>query len=772
MTARRHLILLIVAGIVILPGRVRADQKSPCPSAGAGAASSLDPFFVNEVWFKVGAASCLKCHKTGGDAEDSRFLLVDPARHPSPGTLSHNQAAFAKMALSGESGGSRLLLKATGKLDHEGEAVLSADSAEYQVLTEFVRRLGTPIPGAPADTEARPYFEGISLLEDRRLLRRVTLSLAGRLPSPAESGAVARDGLKALPDILDKLLQEDAFYDRLREAFNDLFLTIGQEDNAETVLSYDHFEKTRGWAEKHDLSHLKDDKARQQARYKLYNDYRAAILGEPMKLIEYIVRHDRPFTEIVTADYIMVTPYSARGYGIYDEVKPRFKNPEDPFEYVPFQLKALTGRNKADDQESATGFYPHAGLLSTFQYLRRYPTTETNRNRQRARVFYLHFLGIDVLELAARVSDAAAVSAKYEVPVMQAAECVVCHRTVDPVAGLFQDYWRFEGVYGRRKEGWFTDMFAAGFEGVDLPAAERWRALPWLGQLTAKDPRFATAMVQHVCYLLTGRKALLPPRDPADPLFPARHSAYQAQRRQIETIANRFAQTGFNLKQVIKDWIVSDFYRADGLATVDTTPARMAELQDVGLMRLLAPEQVERKVAAIFGKPWGKLEDQLALLYGGIDSKEVTERAADPSGAMGAIQRIMSNEVACRETALDFTRPAAERLLFPQVELETLPAVSLEDDHRIRATIVHLHERVLGWFEAAHSPEVERTFQLFSGIVREAAGMKDLESREAYACRRGLPETLAGNFPDPHYTVRAWRAVLTYLLRQRDFLYE
>jgi hypothetical protein len=26
--------------------------------------------------------------------------------------------------------------------------------------------------------------------------------------------------------------------------------------------------------------------------------------------------------------------------------------------------------------------------------------------------------------------------------------------------------------------------------------------------------------------------------------------------------------------------------------------------------------------------------------------------------------------------------------------------------------------------------------------------------------------------PDPHYTVRAWRAVVTYLLRRPVFLYE
>ena len=74
-------------------------------------------------------------------------------------------------------------------------------------------------------------------------------------------------------------------------------------------------------------------------------------------------------------------------------------------------------------------------------------------------------------------------------------------------------------------------------------------------------------------------------------------------------------------------------------------PARRAELDDVGLVRLLAPEQLERKIAAVFGQRWGRLgygDSQLGILYGGIDSKAVTQRMTDPSGAMGAIQRTLS----------------------------------------------------------------------------------------------------------------------------------
>ena len=743
------------------------------PTNPAQVESPMDAFFQKEVWVKVGERTCLQCHKSGGDAEESKFLLRDLQRsQDQTGDMKRNFEAFSRMAKQEvEVHQSRLLLKVVGKLNHGGKGQLKPDSIEYRLLADFVARVNKPAntkPDFTLDKNATPFFKDIKMLDDRQLLRRVTLSLAGRLPSDSESDTIAREGVKALPKIMDTVLKEDAFYNRLREGFNDIFLTVGYDDVPENALSYEHFSTTRGWTQKFDLSHIKDEKDRRQAGYKLANDYRKAMLGEPMKLIEFIVRNDRPFSEIVTADYIMVTPFTSRGYGIYEELKSKFEDPDDPFEYIPVRLKALVGRNRIEDQDSATGFYPHAGLLSNFQYLKRYPTTETNRNRQRARVYYQHFLGIDVLELAARVSDAAAVSAKYQIPTMQASECVVCHKTLDPIAGLFQDYWKFEGVYGRRKEGWFKDMFGAGFEGEELPAGERWRALQWLGERTAKDPRFAVAMVEHAWYILTGRKVLLPPKELGDPLYAAKYRAYHEQRRQTEAIAERFAKSDFNFKSVLKELVVSDFYRADGLATVVSDPKRRAELDDLGLVRMLAPEQVERKVAAVFGKPWGRLTEQMAMLYGGIDSKEVTERATDPSGAMGAIQRILANDVACRETALDFSRKPADRRLFPGIETDVVPGSSPEADAKIRNAIVHLHQRVLGRFDKVDSPEVTRSFQLFASIVNDAAERKNLEKQEIYSCRQNLLQPV----PDPKYTVRAWRGVITYLLRQSEFLYE
>ncbi len=156
------------------------------------------------------------------------------------------------------------------------------------------------------------------------------------------------------------------------------------------------------------------------------------------------------------------------------------------------------------------------------------------------------------------------------------------------------------------------------------------------------------------------------------------------------------------------------------------------------------------------------------MLYGGIDSQEVTERATDPSGAMGAIQRTLSNDVACRNVALDFSRPPERRILFSGIEPDVLPGSSPEADASIRQTIVHLHERILGWYDEVESPEVERTFNLFAAVVADAQARGRFEQQEIWSCRQGLESPVA----DPHYTVRAWRSVVTYLLRQHEFLYE
>jgi hypothetical protein len=746
------------------PAEARPDLLPPFDPEGA----ESDSYFADEVWAKVGERTCLNCHSAGGDAEDSKFRLRETALHPE--NLKQNRLAFERMAAQKKGGKSRLLAKVGGGLDHGGGVQLKPDSTGYRILDRFVRRLEGAAEGSAGkgtDYIPPPFFQGVRLASPPLLLRRLTLSLAGRLPTDRERAAIEKGGPGAMDAILDGVMKEDAYYDRLKEGFNDIFLTLGYDGNADDALSYDHFEKTRHWAEKADLSHI-PEKERQKAGYAVWNDYRKALLHEPLELIKYIVQNDRPFTEIVTADYFMASPYTARGYGIFEQMREEFQNIDDPFEFVPARLPALKGRD-GKTQKTGAGLYPHSGLLTMFQYLRRYPTTVTNRNRLRARMYYRHFLGIDVMALAPRVTDAAAVAKKFANPTLQAPDCVVCHKTIDPVAGLFQDYFNEEGHFGPRKEGWFTDMFGPGREGESLAAEQKWRSLQWLGQETAKDPRFAIAMVEHVYYILLGRKVLQPPLDIDDPHFTPKRRAYQVQRQEIREIAGRFTKSGFNLKTVFKAWTASPFYRVDGLAEAARHPARRAELDDIGIVRMLSPEQLERKVAAVFGKPWGRLDsEEYRILYGGIDSKAVTERMSDPSGAMGAIQRIMANDVACKNVSLDFSRAPGERRLFPGIEPDVVPGASPDAELKIRQAIVHLHAHLLGQVRSPEHPEVERTFRLFAGILEEAQAKKGLDKRESYFCGAVKEHRV----DDPHYSIRAWRAVVTYLLRQDEFLYE
>jgi hypothetical protein len=361
MNVLRILFFLSLASIV------RSEEPEHPGRAGV---AGLPDFFIDEVWGKIGASKCIKCHKAGGDAEESEFLLWGSTRD---GFLAHNRVAFTKLATAKEDNQSRMLLKVVGKIDHGGEDVLKPGSTRYLILEEFVRRANGGVPRKHDAVASKvPFFDGVTMLADRRLLRRLTLSLGARLPTPEENSAVKGGGIGALGKILDKLMTEEAFYDRLAEGFNDIFLTPGIADVAENVLSYEHFDKTRHWYQSWDFSHIEDGQKRKEAGWELARHYRESMKREPMELVKHIVRKSRPFTEIITADYIMVSPYTARGYGVFEENKKRFKKLDDRFEFLPVRLKALTGRSEKTNQESATGFYPHAGILSTFQYLKRY----------------------------------------------------------------------------------------------------------------------------------------------------------------------------------------------------------------------------------------------------------------------------------------------------------------------------------------------------------------------------------------------------------------
>jgi hypothetical protein len=207
---------------------------------------------------------------------------------------------------------------------------------------------------------------------------------------------------------------------------------------------------------------------------------------------------------------------------------------------------------------------------------------------------------------------------------------------------------------------------------------------------------------------------------------------------------------------------------------------------------MLTPELLSNKIEAVTGQRWTDRDgidyllqdDEYLILYGGIDSDDVTERITEPNGIMTGIQFRMANEMACRTVARDFTKAAEGRRYFPHVERSFLPTDDAgfdvaEAQSNIRKNIVHMHWLFLGERLDSDHPEIDRTYNLFVETLEEGRAKlatDEIGNRLECGATRDdqgveLPEEQRVT-EDPEYTVRAWMAVVTYLLADYRFLYE
>ena len=95
----RLFIGITMSALLMLPARANGEETNPCP--GTVRTQAADAWFSREVWAKVGATECLKCHNAGGDAEETRFVLKDLSRTPEAdrvAVMRHNRNAFAQVA--------------------------------------------------------------------------------------------------------------------------------------------------------------------------------------------------------------------------------------------------------------------------------------------------------------------------------------------------------------------------------------------------------------------------------------------------------------------------------------------------------------------------------------------------------------------------------------------------------------------------------------------------------------------------------------------------
>ena len=367
------------------------------------------------------------------------------------------------------------------------------------------------------------------------------------------------------------------------------------------------------------------------------------------------------------------------------------------------------------------------------------------------------------------------------------------------------------------KEGdtWYRGMRAPGFNGKLAPNPDN--SVQWLAKQIVADRRFAEATVKFWWPAIMGSEVAEPPEDEEDADFEGLLLAANAQGAEVTRLANGFrrgfqAGAAYNLKDLLVEIVLSKWFRAD--AVEDGDPVRQVALRDAGARRLLTPEELARKTAALTGVQWGRhipisnayqgqsssLTREYRLLYGGIDSDGVAERAGDITSIMAGVAKRHASEVSCPVIIRElFLLSEGERRLFSGIDTDATPD---SDSDAIRSKLVELHEELLGVQVTPHSTEVESAYQLFLDEIerrREAQDhwfewwqctFNDLFYFEgildgavvAYENETGwrwyvIDWDRAGPFmdgvdwSDPYHTAQAWVVVLAYLLGDYRYLY-
>ena len=639
---------------------------------------------------------------------------------------------------------------------------------------------------------ANPYEANLELLSWTETLRKASLELTGKLPTQSQIAVTEQHGQLGLEASVWEMMREDAFYDRIKEIYNDRFLTNKYLDreNAIDLLDEEVFPNLR-WYESY------GDETRELA-----ND---SLAREALELIAYVVRTDRPFTEILTADYTMVNGYSAPsliGYpGIPLEIS------DDPMRFRKAKIAGV----------------PHAGILTSPMFLNRFPTSDTNRNRHRSRMAYQFFIDVDINQFGNRPVDAN--EAEGDNPTLTNPDCTVCHTTLDPAAGCFMN-WDESGRFDFDEPGqWHEDMLPPGFSGIPLPEDRRDSALQWLAEQLSDHPGFARATVKTMFAGLTGQQPLTPSNGqtppPPPPVVDAGADsgmevdggmdagvgdagsgdagsgdggvinadtpvdrAYETQQLMLQTMGARFFASDHNFKVLVREIILSPYFRAKNANSLSTDLE--VELAPFGTARFLTPEHLTRKIQATTGVRWKPrfnnrdylLNDYL-IFYGGIDSDLVTKRILEPNGVMSSLAQRMAYEVSCSAVPFDFSKFPEDRLLFPSMEITELPTV---DEDKVRAAIVHLHDRLLGEVLGVNDEEVTATLKLLKdthNLGKLGIGSETVSADLPDACRLYSDPLTGDDLPgyrhmrnDELYTIRSWMAVVSYLLSDFRFLYE
>ncbi len=700
----------------------------------------------------------------------------------------------------------RIVAKPSQRLDegHLGGLVITPGSEEDRLIQAFANRLRNPDACAGVDDPAAAALSRVALLSPRETYARAKLALTGDVATPEDLASMP-DTEDALAQQLDALMATPAFDERLAEMYADWFLTdrFTKQMGGRRVLNRNGQYTRRFFYGPEGTRNQQCDPATDDCCSEFFSaDYCAGkedalietLAREPLDLLVDIVKNDRPISDAVTLDHTIVTPLSATFYGFTDAERAAMfdTNPNNDATETHTAKIHKTAFNNVGAAGAGVQ-YPHAGLLTTQAMLGRWPTTTSNKNRGRAQSLIMRrLLDIDVMKFAEFSTATLPPDADLEQATQEYVACTACHSAVDPLAGLWQHFVG-NGQYRKNAPAsQLQDMPAPGF--LDTPWDGSGDPLQFAAQQVVTHERFPLAMLMPVLQGLCGYNELDNNVDAADPDFAAKSLAVAIQHKIESDLRHKFAgDDGLRVKALVKDIVNSEVFRAgsaDGASLTDVEK-RGLELAGVGRGVMITPEQLDRKLASIFGfnyrlnrSPTGSklLLDvkQYRILFGGINYDAISRRFRDPSPVLTRIVERMSNEMSCIGVPQDFavTDPAQRKLF-------TLADASDDGDAAVRAQLKRLHALLLDEDVNDGDQELEASVALFDDVLARGRGL--IASGDATAqlptdCRATSSFDVARTpYPadgravvrdDPDYIIRAWMAVVSYLLQDPRFFTE
>ena len=689
-------------------------------TSNLGATDGLS-FFTDKVSSQVVQQKCVNCHTADGIASETALNFQVGNDN---GIKSNNYSVLENFINDDASNANRLLEKVRG-VSHGGGVQLQSDSDDYQNMLALLGLYGGSVNSDNTGNVAG-FWQGVSYAPPEQIFRRAALIVGRRVPTADEINALKGASTQQLRTAVRNLMEGPGFHDFLITGANDRLHT----DAFLSGLTMEVGDLNNGWAfpvgakKYYDLGSKIEDGFTHPPWFQQWG---WGMAKAPLELIAHAVEDDRSYKEVVTADYMMMNPIVSeilRG-GI------DFENEDNHLDYQPAKNQGQVIRDDQHQAEFVQDYgtridshgdfidYPHAGVLNTHSFLNRYPTTDTNRNRARARWTYYHFLGVDIEKSAPRTTDPVAL-ADTNNPTMNNPACTVCHELMDPVAGAFQNF----GDAGRYRNGylgrdalpssyrddteeqlyqagdlWYRDMRTPGFDGgiVNDPHY----SLHWLGERITDDPRFATGAVKFWWPSVMGAKAARAPEEISDSDYSERLALFEEQNGFVEALGKKFSRgieggQSFNGKDLLTEMILSPWFTAAGVD--DSTTSTPATVGNIGTRRLLTPEELEAKTTSLIGWKWGSngdedtwlydsdytnLTDKFGRYYGGIDSNGIKDRAREMSALMVSVAERQALEVACPAVIIDFAKTNSNRLLFSDIEPEIEPGSEFVSSHLV-----------------------------------------------------------------------------------------